>query len=92
MGTPPSTLSPNAGNNGGSRNGSKGVVAGAFDLSNRLVSALPPAFLMLALINAFFIGVVMWFLDSQSKQRSEMAAKLIDRCMDIALQHEPPAH
>ena len=102
MGTPPSTLSPNAGNDGppggypskdsGSRNGSKGVIAGAFDLSNRLVSALPPAFLMLVLINALFIALVFWFMDSQSKQRTAMVEKLVDKCMEIALQHEPPAH
>ena len=92
MAAPPNGGTTNSPISNGGSNGSKGVVAGAFDLSNRLVSALPPAFLMLALINAFFIGVVMWFMDSQSKQRSEMAAKLIDRCMDIALHADAPVH
>jgi len=101
--TPPSGV-PSSGNNGpsggylppsgngdrGSRNGSKGVVAGVLDLSNKIVGTLPPAFLLLILINAMFIGTVMWFLDSQVKQRLGMMDKLVDRCMDIALHAEPP--
>jgi len=87
--TPPSGV-PSSGNNGGSRNGSKGVVAGVLDLSNKIVGTLPPAFLLLVLINAMFIGTVMWFLDSQVKQRLGMMDKLIDRCMDIALHANPP--
>jgi hypothetical protein len=79
----------------GPRNGSpgnKGVLVGVVDLSQKIVATLPPAFLLLVLINALFIGVVMWFLDSQAKQRTELVEKLIDRCMEIALRAEPPSH
>ena len=66
------------------------MVAGAFDLSNRLVTALPPAFLVLVLMNMFFLGMVLWFLDAQAKQRSSMVEKMVDRCMEIALHANPP--
>jgi hypothetical protein len=81
---------PTAGNGG--RNGSRGVVAGVIDLSQKILGTLPPAFLLLVLINAFFIGSVLWFLDSQAKQKTQLVSKLIDKCMEIALHADPPTH
>lgn len=54
-------------------------------IGQSLISALPPAFLLLVLINVIFIGVTMWFLDDQMAQRTHMAEQLFDRCLDIAL-------
>jgi hypothetical protein len=68
----------------------EGAVGALADLGARVVTALPPAFLLLVLINVAFLGVVMWFLDDQIAQRTHMAEKLFDRCMDIALQATPP--
>jgi hypothetical protein len=61
------------------------VVAGAIDLSKSVVAALPPAFLLLVLINIAFIGFVMWFLEDQLHQRDKMAEQLFDRCMSVVL-------
>jgi hypothetical protein len=88
-GTPPTPASPRGGNNGGSLNGGKGVVAGALDLSKSLVGALPPAFLLLLLLNAAFVGLLVWFLGDQLEQRDKMAQALFDRCMAIALGKTP---
>jgi hypothetical protein len=61
------------------------TVGALTDLGARVVNALPPAFLLLCLINVAFLGIVMWFLDDQIAQRTRMAEKLFDRCMDVAL-------
>jgi hypothetical protein len=66
--------------------GDQSNVPGAVSkISQSLISALPPAFLLLVLINAGFLGMVMWFLNNQMEQRTVLVQKLIDRCMDIAV-------
>jgi len=56
---------------------------------SRLVTALPPAFFILLILNIGFLGFVMWFLEGQLRARDMMAQQLFDRCMEIAL---PPQH
>lgn len=72
---------------GNGRNTVPGMVA---DMGRTLVSALPPAFLGLVVVNVIFVGLVMWFLNAQSVQRNQIVSLLIDRCMSIALHAEPP--
>jgi hypothetical protein len=61
------------------------VVGATSRLGQALISALPPAFIMLVLINAAFLGVVMWFMDNQIDQRTKLVSNFVDRCMaDIA--------
>lgn len=68
-----------------------GTLPGAVSrLGQSLITALPPAFLMLVLINAAFLGMVMWFVNSQLTQRTVLVEKLVDRCMSIALHADPP--
>ncbi len=62
------------------------------DLARSVVGALPPTFLLLVIINLVFIALVMWFLNSQLKQRADMVNMLVARCMDIALHAPPPGH
>lgn len=72
---------------------SNGTVVGAASrLGQALISALPPAFLLLVLINAAFLGLVLWFLNNQQAQRTELVGKLVDRCMEIALHAPAPPH
>jgi len=59
-------------------------------LGQSVIGALPPPFLLLCLINAAFLAVVMLFIDSQLKQRTEMVNQLVTKCMDIALHAPPP--
>jgi hypothetical protein len=65
------------------------LVGAASRLGQSLIAALPPAFLMLMLMNTVFLAMVMWFINHQADERSQMASKLIDRCMEIALQAQP---
>jgi len=50
-------------------------------LGKAVVVALPPAFLVLLLIDIVFIVVIMWFLDVQLEQRMVMANKILDHCL-----------
>ena len=68
-----------------------GLVGAATRLGQSLITALPPTFLLLVLINAAFILGLVWFLDDQLDQRTRLVGRLLDHCMDIAA-HPPPAH
>jgi len=59
------------------------VTAAATRISQALIGALPPAFLMLLLINAAFLGMVMWFLNFQIDQRTHLVEKIIDHCYEL---------
>jgi hypothetical protein len=67
-------------------NGNGGLVG----LGKSLITALPPVFIVLILLNAGFIAFVMWFLDDQLNQRDRMAQQLFDRCMAVMLGKEGP--
>jgi len=66
-----------------------GIVGQLARTSEKLISALPPAFLLLVLINVIFLALVMWFLNAQMAQRTTMIEKFADRCMEIALHAQP---
>jgi len=67
-----------------------GVVGQVARIGDKIVSTLPPAFLLLLLINVMFLALIMWFLNSQMAQRTAMIEKFADRCMEIALHAQPP--
>ena len=69
------------------RNTVPGMVA---DMGRTLVGALPPAFLMLVLLNAAFLTMVVWFLNHQQDQRNTLVSKLVEQCMLIALHADAP--
>jgi hypothetical protein len=70
--------------------GPHGIVAQVARMGDRLISTLPPAFLLLVVLNLFFLGMVMWFIQGQSEARSQMVSTLVSRCMEIALHASPP--
>lgn len=58
------------------------TVAGATAaVSRALISALPPAFVMLCLINVGFLAFVMWFVNQQSALRADAWKQMVDRCL-----------
>jgi hypothetical protein len=59
----------------------RGVVGVVSQVSRSLIGALPPAFIMLVLINAAFIGMVLWFLDNQLDQRMKTFNRILDACL-----------
>jgi len=62
-----------------------GIASSVTRLGQSLVSALPPAFILLVLINIVFLGVVMWFLDSETEQRMVLVDKLLERCLSTPI-------
>jgi hypothetical protein len=50
-------------------------------LSERLIRVLPPAFLLLVLMNIAFLGVIAWVVDHNLDARNAMLTRIIDRCI-----------
>ena len=73
-GTPPGSTSPSPGSNGG-RNG---VIGRALTV----LATLPPAFLVLVVLNVAFIGVMGWVIDAHSERRAELIERILESCLD----------
>lgn len=67
-------MSVNGNGNGVSRRGLLGT-------ATVLLSALPPTFIALLLINCIFIGFVLWFLDAIAESRLVVMTKILDACL-----------
>lgn len=62
-----------------------GIVAAGVDLGKTVVTALPPGFLMLCLINLVFLMMIMWFLHDQNENiqaRTQVVEKIITACIN----------
>jgi hypothetical protein len=59
-----------------------GTIPGAVArVSQSLISALPPAFVMLCLTNAIFLAAVLYFIDDQLDQRTKLVQAIVERCI-----------
>jgi hypothetical protein len=54
------------------------VLAG---LSDRLIRALPPAFLLLVILNIVFLGVAAYVFQHNTELRNDMISKIVDTCL-----------
>lgn len=59
-----------------------GLTGQAIDTTGRLLGSLPPSFLVLALLNILFLGGVLWFLNSQTVQRTAILSRVLDACVE----------
>lgn len=50
-------------------------------VSEKLVRALPPAFLLLVILNIAFLVTAMWVFNHNTEVRNDMLTKIIDRCL-----------
>jgi len=50
-------------------------------LSDRLIRALPPAFLLLVVLNIVFLGVASYVFAHNTEVRNTMISKIIDSCL-----------
>lgn len=64
-------------------NGRHGLIA---NVSDKLIRALPPAFLLLVLLNICFLGVATWTFSHNTEVRNTMLTKIIESCLT-----RPPA-
>jgi len=66
-----------------------GLLGTVDSLGGKIISNLPTQFLVLVLLNVAFLSVVMWFLSDQLDQRSTLAGKIIDRCLEARISPAP---
>jgi hypothetical protein len=50
-------------------------------MSDRLIRALPPAFLLLVVLNIVFLGVASYVFAHNTEVRNVMISKIIDTCL-----------
>lgn len=56
----------------------KGLLAG---VSEKLIRALPPAFLLLVILNIVFLGVAAWVFQHNTAVRNQMIQRIIESCL-----------
>jgi hypothetical protein len=59
-------------------NGKNGLLA---NVSEKLIRALPPAMLLLVLLNIVFLGVAGWVFQHNTELRNQMITRIIDTCL-----------
>jgi hypothetical protein len=50
-------------------------------VSEKLIRALPPAFLVLTLLNIAFIGMAAYVFQHNTEQRNTLLTKIIESCL-----------
>jgi hypothetical protein len=60
-------------------NDTGGLLAG---VSEKLIRALPPAFLLLVLLNIVFLGVASYVFQHNTSARNEMIQRIITSCLE----------
>jgi hypothetical protein len=50
-------------------------------ISEKLIRVLPPAFLLLIIINVLFLGVMMWVFNHNAEARTELLTKIVEKCL-----------
>jgi hypothetical protein len=55
-----------------------GLLAG---ISERLIRVLPPAFLVLLILNAGFMGMLWWVFDHNIEARTELLNRIVEKCL-----------
>jgi hypothetical protein len=46
-----------------------------------LIRVLPPAFLLLLVMNVMFLGVVAWVVDHNSEARNALLTRIVEKCL-----------
>jgi hypothetical protein len=62
-------------------NGTRTTILG--NIGRQLIAVLPPAFLLLIIMNASFLGTVMWFVNEQMTARTHLIERLLERCVNL---------
>jgi hypothetical protein len=63
---------------GAGGNGNKGLLA---SVSEKLIRALPPAFLLLVLLNIGFLASTMWVVTHNADNRNALLTKIVEKCL-----------
>jgi hypothetical protein len=55
-----------------------GLLAG---ISERLIRVLPPAFILLLILNAMFMFMFWWIYDHNTMARAELLNRIVEKCL-----------
>jgi hypothetical protein len=55
-----------------------GLLAG---ISERLIRVLPPAFLLMIILNVVFLGVFFWLYEHNVEARTQLLTKIVEKCL-----------
>jgi hypothetical protein len=58
----------------------KSITSQAISAVSTAVHALPPAFVVLALLNLAFIGALFWYLLTQQADRTTLLKQVLETC------------
>lgn len=58
-------------------------IGAASSLAQSLIVALPPAFLLLCLLNIAMVWLILDTVEHQSAQRLEILTRVIDQCLTV---------
>lgn len=50
-------------------------------ISEKLIRVLPPAFLLLIVMNCLFLGVMAWVFNHAAETRSDLLTKIVEQCL-----------
>ena len=74
-----------------SNNRGSAIVSGGWvaSLGEKVVRALPPAFLVLVLLNIGFIGMALWVFSHNTDVRNALLTRIVDACL-LDRKSDPP--
>lgn len=50
-------------------------------ISERLIRVLPPAFLLLIVMNILFLGALAWVVDHNAEARNALLTRIVEKCL-----------
>lgn len=59
----------------------QGTTGMLISVSEKLIRVLPPAFLLLIVMNMLFLGVLAWLFNHNTEARTEMLGKIVEQCL-----------
>lgn len=62
----------------GNGNGRHGLLA---NVSDKLIRALPPAMVLLVLLNIVFLGTTMYLVQNNADYRNQLLTKIVEGCL-----------
>ena len=58
-----------------------GVTGMLATVSERLIRVLPPAFLLLIILNVLMLGAVMWTVNHNAENRNALLSRIVEKCL-----------
>ena len=60
---------------------SPGITGALKTIGEGLIRVLPPAFVLLIIMNILFLGMITWVFDRNAEVRNELLTKIVEKCL-----------